>query len=122
MKRLCLLAAMSGVLLAQPKDPDTVVMIFSDVIPSMTAEFAASNAALLETYKKNALPFRLGYVPLFGSQHLTITPIKDLSLWDNGPMVRTMMGEAAYQKWVQQYTRTISRADRIVVRRVPENF
>ncbi len=35
-------------------------------------------------------------------------------------MVRTMMGEAAYQKWVQQYTRTISRAVRVVVKRVPD--
>ena len=88
MKRFCLLAAMSGALFAQPKDPDTVVMIFTDVIPTMTAEFATSNGALLETYKKNAVPFRLGYVPLFGSRHLTITPVKDLSLWDKGPMVQ----------------------------------
>lgn len=120
MKTLLILAAAASLASAQPKTPDMAVFVFTDVIPSMTADYQAASVAIRDTYKKNGVPFYLSYDRLFaGTRTLSVTPLSDLSSRDNGTPIRKMMGEEAYQKWVPQFRRTHSGNEFVVVRTVP---
>ncbi len=122
MKSLLVLVALAGIASAQPKISDLVVMTFAGVTPSMATEFEARSVAIRDAYQRSGAPYRFGYVPLFGRTftYLSITPVTAITDWDNGPDLGRRMGEAAYQKWLPEYRKTITRTERKMARVIPD--
>ncbi|MBI4908211.1 MAG: hypothetical protein HY820_31585 [Acidobacteria bacterium] len=117
MKRsILLMTIFAGVALAQTKTPDIVLYGISEVKPEMVHEWYAAQTALRDVFRNGGQEFRYVYAPVFATKYITITPIPDLSQWDEGIPVQKMMGGEAFEKWATQARKGYTSLTRVAAR------